>query len=356
MEVKVYMKKKSILAFLLLIIPILCLCTGCSLLDKLEEMDYAENPGKIDVIVSGVDDGVLHCKYVCEWQDSYAYYDQGVIYYYEDDNATPYQIECSGLEYMDMNDGYIYYTKGTGMMVFDKESKQTTEISEMGEVLGINIYEDEVIIICRVDNNETLNYEMDGSKIINEIIVEYPNIFLSSTNKCANHYCHRYTYVYANKKMYRIQGEGAQIIDEHGNEGDFFEFDGRNMGPATSPEHICEYNGNIYILHQASYGSNVINVKYDSKAWDQIICFDPSTDTLSSMYKTSGREEQIVSFSAENDELYLLIEGKLYKLTLTGENKTELANLSGIARTLSFDYVNDTLFVYDGEKLIGQYK
>lgn len=347
------MKKKGIVSLLLLI---LYLCTGCDLLDKLDEMDYEENPEKINVIVSGVDDGILHCKYVCEWEDSYAYYHQGVIYYYDTANSEPYEIECAGLEYMDMNDGYIYYTKGTGMMVFDKKSKQTTEISEMGEVWGISVFEDEVIVLCRYDYCDEIHYEMDGSMIKNETIVESPNIFLSSTNKCANHYCHRYTYVHTNKKMYRIQGEGARIIDEHGNEGDFFEFDGRNMGPATSPEHICEYNGNIYILHQASYGSNVINVKYDSKAWDQIICFDPSTDTSSSIYKTSGREEQIVSFSVENDELYLLIEGKLYKSTLTGENKTELTDLSGIAQTLSFDYGNDTLFVYDGEKLIGQYK
>ncbi|MBO5425878.1 MAG: hypothetical protein J6A25_10235, partial [Lachnospiraceae bacterium] len=149
---------------------------------------------------------------------------------------------------------------------------------------------------------------------------------------------------------------GYKIVDENGNEEELISFDGRKMGPVTSPEHICEYDGKYYILQQASYGINDINVSYNLKAWDQIICFDPATDSSSSLYKTPDCDEQIVSFSAENNELYHIIDGKLYKSTLTGENGKELADLSGVAKTLSFDYCNDTLFVYDGEKLIGQYK
>ena len=348
------MKKKIIV---LLLSAILCLCTGCDIRKIVTgEIDFSEDPEKINVIVSGVDDGILHCKYVCEWEDSYAYYDQGVIYYYENDGSEPYEIECAGLEYMDMNDGYIYFTKGTGMMVLDKKSKQTTEISEMGEVLGINIYEDDVIMRCRADNNETAYCEINGTEIVKQTVVEYPDIYVSTNNHCVNKYCFEDSYVYVNKKIYMIHGEGYKFVDKKGNEGELYEFEGTNMGPESSPEHICEYEGKFYILRQFNVMYDGVNIEYRYKDWDQLTYLDIEEGTSKTLYKTSGREEQIVSFSVENDELYLLIEGKLYKSTLTGENKTELTDLSGIAQTLSFDYGNDTLFVYDGEKLIGQYK
>ena len=94
---------------------------------------------------------------------------------------------------------------------------------------------------------------------------------------------------------------------------------------------------------------------YRDKEWDQIICVDPKEETSESIYKALGPQEQIVNFSAENNEMYLLVDGILYKTDLKGEQRVELANYVG-SDTLTFEYANDTLFVYDGYKLLGQYK
>lgn len=346
------MKKKNIL---ILLIILSCLCTGCDF-DKLihGEVDFEDHPTYINVVVSGVDDGILHCKYVCEWEDSYAYYDQGVIYYFENSESKPYEIECPKLTYMDMNERYIYYTQGTGLKVFDKECKYSTEIIDIGEITSIDISSESVVVNC----DYTIFYEMDGTDIDKQAIAKYPQIFISSKNMCANIYNYSKVYVYSDKGIYRIRGGGYDITDQKGKEGEFYEFEGKNMGPYTSPELTSWYNGKIYVLQQATFatGNVGLNMNYNHKEWDQLICFDPITQKSESIYKTVGPEEQLVNFSIENKELYLLIKGKLYKSNLKGQNKKELADLSGIAPTLSFDYVNDTLFVYDGDKLLGQYK
>ncbi len=341
----------------IILICILCLCSGCDYdYDMIVngEVDFEKNPDCINVRVNGLDDSLLHCKHVCEYGNSYAYYDQGVIYYYDNLDSNPYKIECLDLKYMDMNKGYIYYTQGTGLKVFNKESKEITDITELGEVGGIDVSPEAVVVNCESKNF----YEIKGAHIDRYTRIEYPFIYVSTDNVCTNMYGYSDIYVYNDGVIYLIHGEGYCITDEIGNEGEFHEFEGKNMGPDSSPEHVAIYDGKIYVLQQATLatGNVGLNMNYRHKKWDQIICFDPSTQTSESIYKTVGPEEQLVNFSVENDEMYLLIKGILYKTNLKGENKKEIANLCGIAPTLSFDYANDTLFVYDGEKLIGQYK
>ncbi|MBE5953651.1 MAG: hypothetical protein E7257_05780 [Lachnospiraceae bacterium] len=351
------MMKKSIL---LLLVFVMLFCTGCDVNRLMEGEEYFKNnPTRINVVVSGVDDGLLHCKYVCEWEDSYAYYNQGVIYYYEDVNKEPQQIDCPGLMYMAMNDKYIYYSQGSSLNLVDKDSMKIVEVSDITKVSGINIYDDEVIITEMIDANLTY-YVMDENKIVNQTTIKGVDAkgeynFVSSFNNTGNIYGSGKTYFYANSELFQFYGECYSIV---GQGEELYGFSCVTDGPETSSEHIVEYNNKLYILFQNSGAiqGDTINTEYRFKEWDQLICFDPITQTSESIYKTDGPEEQMVNFSVENDEMYLLIEGVLYKTNLKGENKKELANLSGIAETLSFDYANDTLFVYDGEKLIGQYK
>lgn len=351
------MKKKKIL---ILLIILSCICTGCDF-DKLihGEVDFEDHPTYINVVVSGVDDGILQCKYVCEWKDSYAYYDQGVIYYFETANDNPIEIECPNLMYMAMNDNNIYFTQGTGLYAIDKNSMKTEEVVGISKVSGINIYNKEVVITGVYDSDITY-YEVEGINIIKETTIKGVDVkgeynYLSSNKNCANIYGSTKAYFYADEKIFQILGDCYSIL---GKKDTLHSFTCITDGPESSPEHIVEYNSNLYILLQNSSAvqGDTINTLYRFKAWDHLICFDPSTQASESIYKTVGPEEQIVNFSVENDELYLLIKGKLYKSNLKGENKKELADLSGIAPTLSFDYVNDTLFVYDGDKLLGQYK
>ncbi len=354
------MHKQKNKTLLLIFVVMICLFSGCDVDKAIKgEVDFEDNPTYINVVVSGVDDGILHCKYVCEWDESYAYYDQGVIYYYEDVNKEPQHIDCPELMYMAMNDKYIYYSQGASLKLVDKDSMKIVELSDITKVSGINIYDDEVII-TEMNDSDISFYEMDGNIIVKEEIINGSDVddgydYLSPINHCANIYGYNRTYFYYNSSIFQTYGGGYNII---GNNEKLSAFTCVSSGPESSPEHIVEYDNKIYIILQnsSSVQGDTINTLYRFKKWDQLICFDPSTQTSESIYKTNGPEEQMVNFSIKNDEMYLLIEGVLYKTNLKGENKKELANLSGIAETLSFDYANDTLFVYDGEKLIGQYK
>lgn len=349
--------RKKLLAFFMLLI--LCFFTGC--IDFIEDMYYSDER-KISVIVNSVDNSMLHGKYVCEWGDSYAYYDQNIIYYYADKNSEPYEIEFLQLEYMNMNERYIYCAGGERLRVFDKESKQSTELSvkgdendKKGNVVGINIYGDEVIVLYKYSYGDAIYYEIEGNRIINKNVYDYNGVY---DGACINEFNYFYIFAFSNDQLYRIEGSGVQLIDENGNKGEYYSFGQKGGVADTSPEHISKYNGKLYILLQFSPNSTgrPLNNKYHFKDRDELAYFDLENHSSESLYITSGAEEQIVSFSVENDEMYLLIKGKLYKSTLTGENKTELADLKGISRELSFEYVNDTLFVYNQDVLIGQYK
>ncbi len=341
---------------LLQLILMIFFCCGCDFDSYLQgEIPIEEAPTYINVIVSGVDDGILHCKYVCEWKNSYAYYDEGIIYYFENADSEPYQIDTSTITYMAMNERYIFYARWTGLYVIDKLTMEKKMVEELRTktVSGINIYDNEVILYVADDSGITY-YEMDGYNIAGETTLKSTDVFLSSNNHCANNYGDESTYIYTDNEIFNIHSEAYYIVGE---DEERIQFDDVDSGAiAGSTEHISEYEDKLYILLQGSKAADNLNVAYNLKEWDQIICFDTCTRLSESIYKASGPEEQIVNFSVENDELFLLIDGILYKTNLYGENKIELANLSGISKNLSFDYVNDTLFVYDGEKMLGQYK
>lgn len=348
--------KKEITAFVLMFL--LCFCTGCDLGKMLRGgVDFSETPEKVSVVVSGVDNGYLHCKYVCEYGDSYAYYAQGVVYYYSDADSQPYEIECSGLNYMSMNEDYIYLAQNSTLNVFHKETMEVSEVEGVKNVKSIIISGDEVLVYNGEYKNYTF-YELEGDKIVKQTLIEDDEIYRTANNLCENAYGYEDVYFYYNDKIYKISGQGYMIVDgKTGQEGDFNRFLDNGEWPLTSPEHMCYYEGKLYILLQECKNPHYmeLNTTYGNKDWDMLICYNPETDSTEIIYQTSGKEEQIANFSIENDELYLMKDGVLYRSTLKGDNCVELGTYIGVDPVLSFDYANDTLYVYRDDYLIGRY-
>ena len=348
--------KKIIVMFILLYL--LCFCTGCDLINEMQgEVNFSKNPEKVSVLVSGVDNGYLHCKYVCEYGESYAYYDQGVVYYYLDADSQPYEIECSGLNYMSMNEDYIYLAQSSTLKVFDKKTMEVSEVEGVKNVKSISISEYEVLVYNGEYNNYTF-YELEGDKIVKQTLIEDGSIYRTDNYLCMNEYGYEQAYFYYDDKMYRIEGQGYRLVDANGEIGEFNSFFDVNEFAITSPEHMCYYEGKLYILLQIVKNPHLweLNTTYGHKDSDMLMCYNPETDSVEVIYKTSGQEEQIASFSIENDELYLLKDGILYLSTLNGDNCVELGTYVGVNPVLSFDYANDTLYVYRDDVLIGRYK
>lgn len=347
--------KKIIVMFVFLFLPFCC--TGCDLLNEMQGgVNFSKDPEKVSVVVSGVDNGYLHCKYVCEYGDSYAYYDHGVVYYYSDADSQPYEIECSGLNYMSMNENYIYFARNTALNVFDKETMEISEIEGVKNVKSIIISGDEVLVYNGEYKNYTF-YELDGDEIVKQTLIEDSVIYRTDNDLCENAYGEEKAYFFYDDKIYRIEGQGYRLVDANGETGEFNSFFDDTEFTVTSPEHMCYYEGKLYVLLQAVKNPHIweINTTYGNKDFDMLMCYDPETDSAEVIYKTSGKEEQIASFSIENDELYLMKDGTLYRSTLQGDNCVELGTYVGVDSVLSFDYANDTLYVYRDDYLIGRY-
>ncbi|MBQ8412793.1 MAG: hypothetical protein IJX12_04190 [Lachnospiraceae bacterium] len=347
--------KKIIVTFILLFL--ICFCSGCEFGDMmLGQVDFSENPEKVSVVVNGVDNGYLHCKYVCEYGESYAYYDQDTVYYYQDENRQPYEIQCFGLNYMAMNEDYIYLAQNSTLSVFNKETMELSEVEDVINVKSIIISGNEVLVYNGEYGDYTF-YELEGDKIVKETLIEDGTIYKTENNLCENTYGYEHAYFFYDDKMYRLEGQGYRLIDKKGEKGEFNEYFHTNEYPETSPEHMCYYEGKLYILLQSVKNPHwmELNSTYNRRDWDMLICYDPEIDSTEIIYETSGKEEQIACFSIENDELYLMKDGILCRSTLQGDNCVEIADYVGVEPVLYFDYGNDTLYVYYDARLLGRY-
>ena len=349
--------KKKLLLFIMICVTVLCsACTREEFDDFISGRYKDRSPDsiEIDVIVGGVDGGILNGARVCEWGEQYAYYDDGTLYYYEDKASEAKTIQCSSPTQMAMTEDYIYYCHGKSLSAIDLKNMEQHSVIYIDDadeyISGINVFPDEVLAVTNlshiftVSGLEAVNVDEYGFHI-------YPHDFLSSKNHCVNEYGDLGCYIFLDGKKFTFHTSGFAV-----KEGDNAErqknYPDDKINIYIYPEHIAEYEGKLYLLLQR-YGN--ARKMYRDKEWDQIICVDPKEETSESMYKAPGPKEQIVNFSAENNEMYLLVDGILYKADLKGEQRVELANYVG-SDTLTFEYANDTLFVYDGYKLLGQYK
>ncbi len=350
--------KKIFLFFVMVCMTVLC--SACM-------PEFLRTPKDVNVIVGGVDGGILNGARACEWGEQYAYYDDGMLYYYEDKASEAKTIQCGSPTQMAMTEDYIYYCHGKSLASIDLKTMEQHNVyyNEDEYIRGINVYSDEVLVAVREDEIgsglPSNIYAVSGLEIKDaEASEDYAEFydFVSVKNHCANWYGDRGASIFLNGKMctssmyhFKVRELGKNGKDV---EGKVYEYGDHAV---VSPEHIAEYKGKLYVLIQegnGSYGSNN-NIQYLYKNCDHLICVDPKAETYESIYQTPGPQEQIVNFSAENNEMYLLVEGILYKADLKGEQRVELANYVG-SDTLTFEYANDTLFVYDGYKLLGQYK
>ena len=301
---------------------------------------------KINIVVSGVDGGVMSGSYACEWNGQYAYYDSGVIYYFESEGAEAKTVEHSKPVQMAMNDEYLYLTASNGIYAVDLNTMEKCFIGDKDyTVMGINVYSDGVFV--RLDERH-LGDVYDISELKLNCVSEDYSQFREDTKRYVGWYGY-----YAQSFYYVFNGKTFFITTSY-----FYTDSGKQdyIGEIkVSEELTAEYNGRVYVLYQASRVHHTGSVTYDRKVCDHLVCVDPETEIAESIYQTPGPQEQIVNYSVENNEMYLLVEGILYKTDLKGEQRVELANYVG-AGVLYFDYANDTLFVYDGDKLLGQYK
>ena len=351
--------KKKFLFFVMVCIAVLC--SACM-------PEFLRTPKDVNVVVGGVDGGILNGARVCECGEQYAYYDDGVLYYYEDKASEAKTIQCGAPTQMTMTEEYIYYYQGQSLAAIDLKTMEQHNVyyNEDEYIRGINVYSDEVLV--RVNDNEMgtgLNphiYVVLGLEVndadASENYAEFYD-FVSVKNHCANEYGDTGISIFLNGKMCSFYNHGFKVreLGKNGKDVEGKVYDEYGDFAVVTPEHIAEYNDKLYVLIQegkSSHGSNN-NIQYLYKECDHLICVDPKAETYESIYQTPGPKEQIVNFSIENNEMYLLAEGILYKTDLKGEQRVELANYVG-SDTLTFEYANDTLFVYDGYKLLGQYK
>lgn len=348
--------KKNFLFFIMVCMTILCsACTREDFHDMIRGTykDHSPDNIEIDVIVGGVDGGILNGARVCEWGEQYAYYDDGVLYYYEDKASEVKTIQCSSPTQMAMTEDYIYYCHGKSLTAIDLKTMEQHSVIYNDDdeyISGINVYPDEVLVVTNkshiyvVSGLEANNVDEYGFHI-------YPHEFLSAKNHCANEYGNLGCYIFLDGKKFTFN-PSSFWVKEGSNAEKEKNYPDDKINLYIYPEYIAEYEGKLYLLLQRYENTRKM---YKDKEYDYLICVDPKTETSESIYKTPGHQEQIVNFSIENNEMYLLMEGILYKSDLKGEQREELANYVG-SDTLTFEYGNDTLFVYDGYKLLGQYK
>ena len=349
--------KKKFLFFVMVCIAVLCsACTREEFDDFISGRYKDRSPDSIEinVVIGGVDGGILNGARVCECGEQYAYYDDGILYYYEDKASEAKTIQVAQPSQMAMTEDYIYYYQGQSLAAIDLKTMEQHSVIYIDDadeyISGINVFPDEVLVVT----DKSHIFEVSGLEASNIDEFElriYLHEFLSAKNHCANEYCDLGCYIFLDGKKFTFHSSGFSV-----KEGDNAEkqknYPNDKINIYIYPEHITEYEGKLYLLLQR-YGNT--RMMYRDKEWDQIICVDPKEETSESIYKALGPQEQIVNFSAENNEMYLLVDGILYKTDLKGEQRVELANYVG-SDTLTFEYANDTLFVYDGYKLLGQYK
>lgn len=349
--------KKKILFFIMVCMTVLC--SACM-------PEFLRTPKDVNVVVGGVDGGILNGARACEWGEQYAYYDDGMLYYFENKTSEAKTIQCGSPTQMAMTEEYIYYYQGQSLAAIDLKTMEQHNVyyNEDEYIKGINVYSDEVLVPVRDDEIgsglASRVYAVSGLEVndadASEDYAEFYD-FVSVKNHCANQYGSIGISIFLNGKMCSSSHYGFEVreLGKDGKdvEGKAYDYD----DAVVTPEHIAEYNGKLYVLIQEgkSYRYLDNNIKYLYKECDHLICVDPKAETYESIYQTPGPKEQIVNFSIENNEMYLLAEGILYKTDLKGEQRVELANYVG-SDTLTFEYANDTLFVYDGYKLLGQYK
>ncbi|MCM1082613.1 MAG: hypothetical protein NC393_01220 [Clostridium sp.] len=338
--------KKKLLFFIMVCMT--ALCSACI-------PDFFNSPTEVNVVVGGVDGGMLNGARVCEWEEQYAYYDDGVLYYFEDKDSEAQSIQCNHPAQMAMNEDYIYYCQGGVLAAIDLKTMEFHNIcSNDGYIRGINVYPDEILVVAEDEHMNLHIYQLLESEL--NYLGDYNYDFLSVKSHFANRYAQEILYAFSGGKML-MSWYGYFGVYEIGQYQEA-KIDVDMPDAVITPEHVAEYEGKVYLLVQQGKGNQGShnNMEYWHKDWDEIICVDIEAETYESIYKTPGHREQIVNFSVENNEMYLLTDGILYKTDLKGEGeRVELANYVG-ADTLTFEYANDTLFVYDGYKLLGQYK
>ena len=330
--------KKKFLFFVMVCIAVLCsACTREEFDDFItgKYRDRSPDSIEINVVVGGVDGGILNGARVCECGEQYAYYDDGILYYYEDKASEAKTIQCGAPTQMTMTEEYIYYYQGQSLAAIDLKTMEQHGVfyNEDEDIRGINVYSDEVLVV-------TYDNEWRDSRVYSVLGLD-ANIIDESGK-----------YLYLSDKNHIAYEYGTEVTGHFlGKINEVTSF------AVVTPEHITEHEGKPYVLIQEAkhiQGTDN-NMIYPYKEYDHLICVDPKAETYESLYQTPGPKEQIVNFSIENNEMYLLAEGILYKADLKGEQRVELANYVG-SDTLTFEYANDTLFVYDGYKLLGQYK
>lgn len=261
-------------------------------------------------------------------------------------------IPCDGMKYMSMNDEYLYYTMETGLIAVNLQNMEETILDIDAEVGGINVFDDETIVVTG-DNDY---YYVDGvyTYCIGNID-DYLEWYKSKNGHEANRYGDQVFNVYlaASGKEW-IFSSCHYYIRQHSDvsEGTLF-YDEISGSAVICPEHVAVYDGKVYMLQQfaGSTGRKYKNnMDYGTKRLgDSVMCFDPVTAESYVVVAMETEEQQIVGFSVENDELYTLEEGIIYRSTLSGEDKSYVASYVG-SDTLSFEDVNDQLMVIrDGD-------
>ena len=340
--------KKKLLLFIMICVTVLCsACTRRIMWYMIN--DDSSDKTEINVVVSGVDGGIMSGPYACEWNGKYAYYDNGVIYYFENEDAEAKTVKFFKPLQMVMNEEYIYLAAPNGICAVDLKTMKKNVIveSKYYTILGVNVYPDGVFV--RLEGLLAGNI-FDVSKLELDCVSKTHSQFMENTTHFVGEYgqeCLDFQY-FINGKLFEVNTSYSYPGSNQT----------ENLHMVLSVEHVVEYDGRLYILFQQYHGIRELienNVKYENKVSDHLVCVNPETKTSESIYQTAGPQEQIVNFSIENNEMYLLADGILYKANLVGGQRVELADYAG-EDTLYFDYANDTLFVYDGDKLLGQYK
>lgn len=339
--------KKKFLIFIMACMIILCSACTRRIMGYVIN-NASSNKAEINVVVSGVDGGIMSGSYACAWNGKYAYYDDGKIYYFENEDTEAKTVESFKPLQMVMNEEYIYIADKNGICAVDLKTmeKHVIVANKYYTILGVNAYSDGVFL--RLDGLNA-GYIFDISKLELNCVSETHLKFMEDTGHFVGEYGQECLYF-----QYFISGKLFEINTSYFYPGSN---QTENLYMVLSAEHVVEYDGKLYILFQQAGNGREIknNVKYRDKVCDHLVCVDPETQTSQSIYQTQGPQEQIVNFSIENNQMYLLADGILYKANLVGGQKVELANYAG-EDTLYFDYANHTLFVYDGDKLLGQYK
>lgn len=244
------------------------------------------------------------------------------------------------VSYLKGNRYFKYYSHDTVLSLYDNINENPASLESIGNLINdeypvyIYKFDQYKLTVAKEDETPEILYISDG------LGTEYSVFGQTST-----YVVHNGIYELIDSTNYNYNGERCNYN---------FEAPYLENEEVIKPKMVSVMNDNIYTLY-------VSTLAPASGSIDQEILTEFNTETMDDeiIYQTEDNEN-IVNYSVEDNRLYILKNGKIYRKALDApdEDGVEVCDIPKEYFDLGFEYIKGNLFIYDDaqKELIGIYK